>query len=142
MGTADCSVICKAGLAEPNSVQPIFLRETRGKDTSACRGGGQQVAENGGNERAVPSWVLLMRFRNGAHDVAREWKRHPWPKSSLALRASCAISVSRRFARCSTVNTGVPWEAQEIPLFACIWPAPVYSDTGKLESLRKVSRST
>ena len=24
MGTADCSVICKAGLAEPNSVQPIF----------------------------------------------------------------------------------------------------------------------
>jgi len=55
MGTADCSVICKAGLAEPNSVQTIFLKETRGKDTSACRGGGQQVAEIGCNVRAVPS---------------------------------------------------------------------------------------
>jgi hypothetical protein len=31
-----------------------FLKETRGKETSACPGGGQQVAENGGNERAVP----------------------------------------------------------------------------------------
>jgi len=75
-------------------------------------------------------WVLLMRRRNVALDVAREWKRHPSPKSSLAPRASCAPSVSRRFARCSTVNTGVPWEAQEIPLFPCIWPASVYSVSG------------
>jgi hypothetical protein len=56
MGPADCSVIGKAGLAERNSVQPIFLKETRGKEASACRGGGQQVAENGGNERAVPTF--------------------------------------------------------------------------------------
>jgi hypothetical protein len=35
-------------------MQSIFLKETRGKETSACPGGGQQVAENGGNERAVP----------------------------------------------------------------------------------------
>jgi hypothetical protein len=42
------------GNAEGNSVQSIFLKETRGKETSACPGGGQQVAENGGNERAVP----------------------------------------------------------------------------------------
>jgi hypothetical protein len=36
-------------------VQSIFLKETRGKETIACRDGGQQVAENGGNERAVPN---------------------------------------------------------------------------------------
>jgi hypothetical protein len=76
-------------------------------------------------------WVLLMRHRNVAEDVATEWKRHPSPKSSLAPRAP---SVSRRFARCSTVNTGVPWEAQEIPLFPCIWPASVYSVSGVVEA--------
>jgi hypothetical protein len=53
--TAGCSVIGKAGLAKGNSVQSIFLKETRGKETIACRDGGQQVAENGGNERAVPN---------------------------------------------------------------------------------------
>jgi hypothetical protein len=41
-------------------VQSIFLKETRGKETSACPGGGQQVAENGGNERAVPSVVSIL----------------------------------------------------------------------------------
>jgi len=44
----------REGNAEGNSVQSIFLKETRGKETSACPGGGQQIAENGGNERAVP----------------------------------------------------------------------------------------
>ena len=44
----------REGNAEGNFVQSIFLKETRGKETSACPGGGQQVAENGGNERAVP----------------------------------------------------------------------------------------
>jgi hypothetical protein len=44
----------REGNAEGNSVQSIFLKETRGKETSVCPGGGQQVAENGGNERAVP----------------------------------------------------------------------------------------
>ena len=44
MGTADCSEIGKAGLAKGNSVQSIFLKETRGKETIACRGSGQQVA--------------------------------------------------------------------------------------------------
>jgi hypothetical protein len=35
-------------------MQSIFLKETQGKEASTCPGGGQQVAENGGNERAVP----------------------------------------------------------------------------------------
>jgi hypothetical protein len=55
MGTADCWLIGKAGLAKGNSVQSIFLKETRGKEANACPGGGQQVAENGGNGRAVPN---------------------------------------------------------------------------------------
>ena len=55
MGTADCWLIGKAGLPKGNSVQSIFLKETRGKEANACPGGRQQVAENGGNGRAVPN---------------------------------------------------------------------------------------
>jgi hypothetical protein len=39
-------------------VQSIFLKETRGKETSACPGGGQQVAENGGNVLFPPHAIL------------------------------------------------------------------------------------
>ena len=39
MGTADCWLIGKAGLPKGNSVQSIFLKETRGKATIACRDG-------------------------------------------------------------------------------------------------------
>jgi hypothetical protein len=90
MGPADCSVIGKAGLAERNSVQPIFLKETRGKEASACRGSGQQVAENGGKERAVPTfrkqpctpaWTLrLASFAAGCycfHKVLACFKNFP-----------------------------------------------------------------
>jgi hypothetical protein len=35
-------------------MQSVFLKETQGKEASTCPRGGQQVAENGGNERAVP----------------------------------------------------------------------------------------
>ena|GEM_PF-2500084 len=44
----------REGNAEGNSMQSIFLKETQGKGASTCPRGGQQVAENGGNERAVP----------------------------------------------------------------------------------------
>ena len=36
-------------------MQSVFLKETQGKEASTCPRGGQQVAENGGNERAVPT---------------------------------------------------------------------------------------
>jgi hypothetical protein len=36
-------------------MKSIFLKETQGKETSTCPRGGQQVAENGDNERAVPT---------------------------------------------------------------------------------------
>ncbi len=38
-----------------SELSPDFpAKETAGKETSPCPGGDQQVAENGGNERAVP----------------------------------------------------------------------------------------
>ena len=73
----------REGNAEGNSVQSIFLKETRGKETSACPGGGQQVAENGGNERAVPISVhidpcdlLFIDTRHTADQLTNEFHRH------------------------------------------------------------------
>jgi len=36
-------------------MQSSFLEETRGKETGDGTGSGQQVAENGGNERSDPT---------------------------------------------------------------------------------------
>ena len=45
----------REGNTEGDSVRSSFTQETRGKETSTCPRGGQQVADNGGNERAVPT---------------------------------------------------------------------------------------
>jgi hypothetical protein len=47
-------------------VQSSFLQETLVKETSVCPGGGQQVSENGGNERAVPTRKPSLWFERGA----------------------------------------------------------------------------
>ena len=50
---ADCHVHVHCDRVPLGSDFPA--KETAGKETSACLGGGQKVAENGGNERAVPA---------------------------------------------------------------------------------------
>jgi len=51
----------------------VCEKETRGRETSVCLGDGQQVAENGGNERAVANRVLPLKTICRHEVVSGQW---------------------------------------------------------------------
>jgi hypothetical protein len=77
-------------------MQSIFLKETQGKEASTCPRGGQQVAENGGNERAVPicsgipDGVQRRRSTLGEESAANNHHESLWT----------SIPVSRQLSMC------------------------------------------
>jgi|GEM_PF-2101459 len=74
---------------------PWDSKDTRGKETSACPGGGQRVAENGGNERAVPaSEHLRKKQRQG------ESGTNQTPVPVPRFPTGCMISAFYRFNSC------------------------------------------
>ena len=86
----------REGNAEGNSVQSIFLKETRGKETSACPGGGQQVAENGGNERAVPIERASASSGAGRVRVVQAKDSVHWPSYGTSQAENECDVVRRR----------------------------------------------